>query len=613
MHFKNIMKLSHHYQRMIATVKPHINRLCLAFVSGSANSLLSNFSVVGLIILFTDTILIGKPVSIPHQEYVPPFLLDLIHRCNAFPRAELLNWLILWMVVISFLRLLTEYAQSYFMNDVSQHVVCDLRNSVYEKIVRLNLSFFGKTQAGTLVSRITYDTTVVRDAISEGLTDVLFQPVEIIVKFCVLFWLKYMYGISWHLILMIVVLLPLVVYPVMRVGRRLKKLSRSVQEQVARINTTLFESISGIRIVQGFGMEKYEIDRFNQQNRSLLKTMMLSISRMIVVSPLTEFIGFICIGVVLWSGGKLVITNQMSPGPFGAFIFTLVTLQKPFKRLSRVYAINQQAMAAAERIFAILDTPNEIADKKHAKTLEPFKKEICFEHLSFGYSAQPVLTGIDLNVKAGEIVALVGPSGAGKTSLMNLLPRFYDVTEGRILIDGVDLRDVTLKSLREQIGIVAQETILFNDTVAANIAYGRPRTPLADIENAARIANAHAFISKLPLKYQTVIGDRGTRVSGGERQRLSIARTVLKNPPLLILDEATSALDSESEILVQEALHNLMRGRTVLVIAHRLSTIKDAHRIVVINEGRLAEIGTHDQLMRHKGVYKRLYELQFRV
>jgi subfamily B ATP-binding cassette protein MsbA len=278
-----------------------------------------------------------------------------------------------------------------------------------------------------------------------------------------------------------------------------------------------------------------------------------------------------------------------------------------------VHGINQHALAAAERIFDIMDTPNTIIEKENAKALAPIKKEIIFDNVTFNYGEKPILSKISFRARAGEIVAIVGPSGAGKTSLVNLLPRFYDPQEGTISIDGIPIQDVKIKSLRDQIGIVTQETVLFNDTVSANIAYGRSKTPQADIERAARVANAHDFIMKLPLKYQTVIGDRGVRLSGGERQRLSIARAVLKNPPLLILDEATSALDSESEILVQEAIHNLMKGRTVLVIAHRLSTVKDAHKILVIDNQKISEMGSHEELLQKNGLYKRLYELQFRL
>jgi subfamily B ATP-binding cassette protein MsbA len=334
---------------------------------------------------------------------------------------------------------------------------------------------------------------------------------------------------------------------------------------------------------------------------------------MILVSPLTEFIGFVCFGAVLWIGGKEVIVNQMSPGAFIAFLFALFSLLRPFKRLSRVHGINQHALAAAERIFEILDTPNEIQNKENATTLAPIKNNILFKDVTFGYGDKTVLSGIHFKVNVGEIVAIVGPSGVGKTTLVNLVPRFHDPVSGSVLIDGIDLRDVTLDSLRGQVGLVTQETILFNDTVSANIAYGRSGTSHADIEKAARIANAHDFISKLPLKYQTMIGDRGMKLSGGERQRLSIARAVLKNPPILILDEATSALDTESEILVQDAIHNLMKGRTVLVIAHRLSTIKDAHRILVLDGGRIAETGNHEELVLKDGIYRRLYDLQFRV
>lgn len=601
------------YKRMISFVKPHLPRLYLAFFSMIMNSLFSGLPIIGLIIPFVDTILAGKPIIVPHADKIPGFFTDIIYRVNSLPRGELLNLLIVWTVILSFFRLFFEYWQSYAMNDVSQRVVRDLRDQVYEKIIGMPLSFFGRSQTGALVSRITYDTTVVRDAISEGLTDFLFQPVQIVVNLGILLSVKFFFDISWSLVLIIFVLLPMVVYPVLRVGRRLKKISRSSQEQVAEINSTLFESISGVRIVQGFGMESYEVERFKKQNQSLYKTMMLSISRMIIVSPLTEFIGFICLGIVLWIGGRGVLENQMSPGAFVAFLVALFSLLRPFKRLSRVHSINQHAMAAAERIFDILDSPNEIVEKENAKTLLPLKNEIRFERVQFGYNAQTVLSNIDLRVKAGEIIAIVGPSGVGKTTLMNLLPRFYDPTAGAVFIDGVNLKDATLRSLRGQIGLVTQETVLFNDTVSSNIAYGRSNTSQNEIEKAARIANAHDFISKMPMKYQTVIGDRGFRLSGGEKQRLSIARAVLKNPPILILDEATSALDSESEALVQEAIHNLMRGRTVLVIAHRLSTIKDAHRILVLSEGRIVETGNHDELFRQNGIYRRLYDLQFKV
>lgn len=600
------------YGRMIGLVRPHRKVLFMAFGAMVFNSLLSGLPIIGLVIPFVDTILAGKPIVVPHAERLPAFAVDFVYRLNAMPRGQLLNLLIVWTVGVAFVRLVFEFLQSYWMNDASQRVIRDLRSGVYAKIIDLPLSFFGKSQTGALVSRITHDTGVIRDAISEGLTDFLFQPVQIVVNLVALLSVKFMFDIPWLLVVIIFVLLPLIVYPVMRVGRRLKKFSREGQEHVAAINTTLIETIGGIRIVQGFGMEAHEKERFARQNFALYKTMMRSIARMILVSPLTEFIGFLCFGAVLWVGGRNVIQNGMSPGAFIAFLIALFSLLRPFKRLSRVHSINQQALAAAERVFEILDEPNPIADKPGARGVAPMKKEIRFESVSFSYGGKPVLEGVDLRVQPGEIVAIVGPSGSGKTSLVNLLPRFYDPTAGKITIDGVDLRDATLDSLRRQIGIVTQETVLFHETVSANIAYGRSKVSQKEIEEAARVANAHDFIGRMPDKYQTVVGDRGMRLSGGERQRLSIARAVLKNPPLLILDEATSALDTESELLVQQAIHNLMKGRTVFVIAHRLSTVRDAHRILVVDGGRIRETGTHDQLIAQGGLYKRLYDLQFR-
>jgi len=602
------------YRRLVNYVKPHFTDLCVAYSSMAVNSLLSGLPAAGLIIPFVDTVLAGKPIMVPHQDKLPPFLLDWIYRINAMPRGDLLNQLIFWTVSLALLRLVFEFLQSYFMNRVSQKVIRDLRNEVYAKMVHLPLSFFGRSQAGVLVSRITHDTVIVRDAISEGLADFLFQPIQIAVNLIVLLFIRRIFGIPWTLVFLIFVLLPMIVVPVMRVGRRLKKISRESQEQVAQINTTLYETFSGIRIVQGFSMEDYEKERFRKQNQAFYKTMMMSIGRMIFVSPLTEFVGFLCFGIVLWIGGKEVILNGMSPGAFIAFLVALFSLLRPFKRLSRVHSINQQALAAAERVFEITDTPNEIEDAPNGAVLAPIKNEIKFSGVNFSYGKdKQVLSNVDFSVRAGQVVALVGPSGGGKTTLVNLLPRFHDPVTGSVTIDGTDIRKVTLRSLRDQIGLVTQETILFNDTVSANIAYGRSETSHHDIENAARVANAHDFIMRMPDKYQTIIGDRGMKLSGGERQRLSIARAVLKNPPILILDEATSALDTESEMLVQDAIQKLMKGRTVLVIAHRLSTIKNADRILVLEGGKVAETGSHDELVKQDGIYRRLYELQFRV
>lgn len=600
------------YLRLINFVRPHSGSMVRAFFCMLITSALGGFPI-GLIVPFVDTVLAGRPVVLPHQDKLPLFMIDWVQRLNLTPRLQVLNLLIVTVIAVMLLRSLFIYLQSYFMNDASQKVILDIRNQIYMKLLGLSLSFFNKNQTGVLVSRITYDAGIIRDAISEGLTDFFYQPARLVVLTIVLLTVRQAFGISWNLVFIIFVVLPLVVYPIMRIGQRLRKISLQNQEQMADINSTLIETISGIRVVQAFGMESYERDRFNLLNVKFYRTMMLSISRMIAVTPITEFVGFLCFGVVLWYGGKEVVGNNLSPGAFVAFLAALFSLLQPFKRLSRLHSINQHAMAAAMRIFEILDSPSEIVECGHPKPLPPIREGIVFKNISFSYDSRKAraLENIDLKVKAGEIVAIVGPSGAGKTTLVNLIPRFYDPSLGTVLIDGTDVKELSIRSLRNQIGIVTQETILFNDTVSANIAYGQAKISQNEIERAAKIANAHDFIMKLPKRYETKIGDRGIQISGGERQRLSIARAVLKNPPILILDEATSSLDSESELLVRDAIDKLMKGRTAFVIAHRLSTVQNANSIIVLEKGKIVEAGSHQELLEAKGLYYRLYQYQF--
>jgi subfamily B ATP-binding cassette protein MsbA len=454
---------------------------------------------------------------------------------------------------------------------------------------------------------------VIRDAISTGLTDLVYQPVQLILYIAILLAVKVYFAISWILVVASLVLFPLVIYPVVMIGKRLKSISKKSQEQMADINTTLFETISGIRVVKAFSMEAYEREKFKRQNIQFYRLAMKSVKRMTVVSPITEFVGIVCIALVLWIAASEILTGTLSCGAFATFLVALLSIMKPLKRLTNVYGINQQALAAAARIFEVLDTEPTVVEAKAAIELPRVRESISFEGVSFRYDRREVLRDINLFVKVGEIVAFVGPSGVGKTTLVNLIPRFYDPQGGFIKIDGIDIRNTTFKSLRSQIGIVTQETILFNDTAASNIAYGSKETRMDDIQRAAKIANAHSFIMNMPQGYDTVIGERGFRLSGGEKQRLAIARAVFKDPPILILDEATSQLDTESEILVQEAIDHLMKGRTVFAIAHRLSTIKHADKIYVLEDGLIVEIGSHDELVKKSGLYKHLYDMQFKA
>ena len=589
---------------------PHIWVLVLASLCMIGTSAFSGVSI-SMIIPLIDNIITGKKMAIPGDILVPAQLMRLIDIVNAMPPMELLNKMTILVLIFWLLRNFFEFCQSYFMNDVAQRVIRDVKNTIYEKLMNLSMDFYSRNPTGKLMSRITYDAAVIRDCISTGLTDLLYQPIQLIVYLGLVFAVKLYFAISWWLILISLALFPLVIYPVVKIGKRLKSISRQSQESMSDITTTLHETISGIRMVKAFSMEEREAGRFKKQNQQFYRLAMKSTKRVIVVSPITEFAGMFCVAVILWIAGKEILSGSLSAGAFVTFLAALLSLMKPMKRLTNVYSINQQAMAAASRIFEVLDTKEIVVEKPNAEELAFFRREVKFKNVFFAYDDKEILKDISLAVSAGEIAAFVGPSGVGKTTLVNLIPRFYDATKGSITIDGVDIRYCKLKSLMSQIGIVTQETILFNETAAYNIAYGRKDPKKEDIIKAAEIANAHAFIMKMPNGYDTIIGERGFRLSGGEKQRLAIARAVFKNAPILILDEATSQLDTESEILVQEAIDRMMKGRTVFAIAHRLSTIKHATRIYVLDGGRIVDVGTHDSLIQKDGLYKRLYDMQF--
>lgn len=600
------------YIRLIKLIRPHTGVLVLAVVCMVATSIFGGASL-GMIIPFVDNVISGKGIPIPQDANIPPFIANFIVELNSLSPLALLNRLIIWVMVIFLLKEIFTYFQSYFMSDLSERVIRDIKNTVYKKIIGLSLDFFNKNPTGKLASRITYDAAIVRDSISEGFTDMLYQPIQLLVYFIVMLSVRSYFSISWSLIFISVVLLPAVIYPVMRIGRMIRKISEQSQQKMGDITTALFETISGVRIVKAFSMEGYEFSRLKEHNQRFYRLTMKSLKRMIIIRPITEFVGVICVSAIAWIGAKEIVSGRLSAGAFVTFLAAMLALLKPFKRLSRVYGINQKALAAARRIFEVLDAESTIKESPGARTILPVKDRIVFEHVYFGYTKdEEVLKDISLEAGAGEVVAIVGPTGAGKTTLVNLIPRFYDATRGSLRIDGIDLRKVTLKSLRSQIGVVTQDMILFNDTIANNISYGRKESaPSGAITEAARIANAHDFIARLPQGYDTLIGEKGLRLSGGEKQRLALARAVFKDAPILILDEATSHLDAESERLVQEAIDRLMKGRTVFVIAHRLSTVRNADKILVLEGGRIIQTGSHSDLIGVSGLYKRLYEIQF--
>ena len=585
-------------------LKGHTRLFSVAVVTMLISSFFEGFQL-SLLVPMTDRIFNNKPIVIPNQ--LPAFIANFIDRLNSMTPEALFTIFPFVVIIALLIKNLFAFCYQYLMSDLSQAVMRDIRYQLYAKIQDLSLDYFSKKRTGELISRITHDVNVVENAVSYGLTD-LFRQSFMIVLFVII-----AFSIYPKAAFLMFVVFPLIGVPMARIGRRLRKISKGTQEKMADINTLLLETISGIKLVKAFGTEQYEKNRFKAKNHDYYKLRMKSIKRLVVIPPITEMFGALCgVAVILWMG-KVVMSGGLSFGVFILFFGSIMSIISPIKKLGNVHALIQQALAANERIYDVLDAQVTVKEKPNAIAIGELKGSIQLKNVDFHYAEDSgiVLKNINLEVRKGEIVAIVGPTGTGKTTLVNLIPRFYDPLKGVVTIDGVDVRDATFQSLRKQIGIVTQETILFNDTVRANIAYGYPEANDKQIQAAAEMAFAHQFIVKMPNGYNTLIGDRGFRLSGGEKQRIAIARAILKNPPILILDEATSQLDSESERYVQEALDLLMKGRTVIAIAHRLSTIQKADKIVVLEHGRMIGQGGHEELLKNCPLYNKLYSLQF--
>ncbi len=532
---------------------------------------------------------------------VKPVLDDIFFNKNT----TMLKIIPLAVVVIYLLRGLGMYGQDYFMNYVGESIIQHLRNDLYGRIQDLPISFFHREKTGVLMSRITNDVNIIKTMVSTAVTGSLKDSFTIIGLTFVIFYR------DWKMALFAFIILPIAFFPVVEFGKRVRRISTGCQEAMADLNTFLHETFTGNKIVKAFGMESYEKERFFDKALELFRLEMKNVVAKSLSSPVMEFLGGLGIAFIIWYGGYKVITGSSTAGTFFSFMAAVLMLYDPVKKLSGLNNAVQQGLAAADRIFDIIETESDIKEKKNPVSIERGPHRVTFENVYFKYDDTMVLKDINLDVNAGEILALVGMSGGGKTSLVNLIPRFYDVTRGAIKISGIDIRDASLFSLRDQMGIVTQEPILFNDSIRNNIAYGNKDATDSAIMAAAQAAYAYDFIQAFPNKFDTNIGELGGRLSGGEKQRICIARALLKDAPILILDEATSSLDTESEMLVQKALENLMKGRTTFVVAHRLSTIDYADRIVVIVDGRIVEEGKQEDLVSMKGEFFKLYQMQY--
>jgi len=611
------------YIKILKYVKPYWLHLSLSVICTILFAV-SNGATIFLIMPLMDTLFRGggakelaaKTVT-ENSSYVPGFATKIIEDVKtsfmdyifAGSIEEILFRVCGLILTAFFLKSFFGYMQSFFLAYVEQNFVKDIRDDAYTHLHKLPMSYFKNEQTGELISRITNDVQVAH-SVSAVFLNLIREPITIIV------FLGMALAISWKLTLFAFFTVPVSLLVIMTVGRALRRYSKKLQEKIADITTILEETINGVKIVKAFGTEQFENNKFLKETKTYSKIVLKMVRVRNIASPFSEFLGAGIAAVAIFYGGHLVlIEKSLSASAFLGFLFAIFSMQRPIKELTTVNNRIQEASAAADRIFEITETEPAIKDAENPFEIESFEKEIVFENVKFHYddSTELVLNGINIKVKKGEIVALVGSSGAGKTTLIDLIPRFYDPTNGSILIDGSNIKDIKIENLRKLMGIVTQETILFNETIKNNIAYGISNCPQEEIERVAKIANADLFVKEMPDGYDTVVGDRGTKLSGGQRQRLSIARALLKNPPIMIFDEATSALDNESEVLVQEAIEKLMADRTTFVIAHRLSTIQNADKILVLDEGKIVQVGKHSELLRDEnGLYKKLYELQFR-
>jgi len=595
------------YLRLLRFAAPYRARFAaaLACMVVLALATAAYVNLLGPVLEFLFT---GRPQAVASLSRFLPTSLDLAGWLQRVERDRVLALLPFVIVGVALVKGLAYFGQFYLMGMVSQRVIADLRTAMFDHLLGLSPDFFAKRHSGDLMSRFSADVQSVETAVSYAVSSYIRDGLTIVVM------LVNCFVLDWRLSLMAFVAIPATLFPIIRFAKRLKRVTQQSQSALGRISELVQEALSGMRVVQAFGMERYESERFQAENRRWLRIMRKSFLVRALSSPLMEIMAAVGLSLAIsWVGGR-ILRGELEAGKFFSFVAAVLLLYTPVKQLGKVGQMALQGGAAAERLFEILDARTAVPDRGQL-VLPRFAREIRYEGVSFSYGDRPVLQGVSFTLRKGEVVALVGASGGGKTTLANLLPRFWDPVGGRITLDGVDLRDATLQSLRGQLAVVSQDTVLFNDTVRANIAYGRPDLSAEEVERAARMAHAHDFIAALPQGYDTVVGEKGVLLSGGQRQRIAIARAFLKDAPVLVLDEATSALDAESEREVQRALEDLMGlgaaggPRTTLVIAHRLSTVRGADRIVVILGGQVVEVGRHDELIARRGEYARLHRI----